>query len=405
MRIVLMPKEKRALIIFFVVLALSGLGLGLSDSVFANFFKDAYHVDAFQRGVIEFPRELPGFLVVFVVSAFSFLGDIRLSIIAQMLSILGLLALGLLTPVFSVMLIFLFVNSMGMHLFMPVSDGIALSFAEKGGFGSMMGRFNGVRIAFTMIAGVLVFFGFKVGFFSFTTPIKLIFLVAAGIFTIILCLLLYMRRLSGAQSKTAKFKLVIRKEYGMFYLLAILFGARKQIMYVYGPWVLIELLGFGADTMALLAITGAAVGIFLMPAVGRWIDRFGTARVMAFEAAAFFIIYAAYGFLSAGLSGGWLLAAGFPVVAAFVINMTDRMTIQFGMVRSVYMCQVAVSPEEVTPTLSVGMTLDHALSILSAFLCGMIWKEWGPQYVFVLAALLSVANFSVARRLKKRVVI
>jgi len=41
------------------------------------------------------------------------------------------------------------------------------------------------------------------------------------------------------------------------------------------------------------------------------------------------------------------------------------------------------------------------LSILGAFLCGFLWKEWGPQYVFVLAALLSVANMAVAMRLKK----
>jgi predicted MFS family arabinose efflux permease len=316
--------------------------------------------------------------------------------------VLGLLAMGLMTPAFGVMLIFLFVNSMGMHLFVPVSDGISLAFAEKGGFGSTMGKFNGVRTACSMIAGVLVFVGFKAGFFSFITPVKLIFLIAAGTFAAVLCLLLVMQRVADPQSKPAKVKLLFRKEYGSFYLLSILFGARKQIMFVYGPWVLIELLGFGADAMALLAIAGAGVGIFLLPAVGRWIDRFGTARIMAFEAAAFFVIYAAYGVLSAGLSAGWLLTAGFPVVAAFAINMLDRMTMQFGMVRSVYMRSIALTPEDVTPTLAAGQTLDHVLSILSAFLCGFLWKEWGPEYVFVLAALLSLANMAVAMGLKKK---
>lgn len=396
-----MQNGTRTLNIFFVVLALTGLALGLSDSVLSNYFKDVYNVDAFQRGIIEFPRELPGFICMFVVSALSFLGDIRLAAIAQALSLVGLLAMGLMTPVFGVMLVFLFVNSMGVHLFVPVSDGIALSFAEKGGFGSIMGKFNGVRTAFSMFAGVLVFVGFKVGFFSFTTPIKWIFIIAAGVFAVILCLLLYMQRASSARSKSAKIKIVFRKEYGTFYLLSILYGARKQIMFVYGPWVLIDLLGFGVDTMALLSIMGAAVGIFLMPALGRWIDRFGTARVMMFEAVAFFIIYIAYGVLSAGLSAGWLISAGLPVAAAFAINMLDRMTAQFGMVRSVYMCQIAKTPEDITPTLSVGLTLDHVLSIFGAFFCGFMWKEWGPQYVFVLAALLSIINMAVAQRLGK----
>ena len=396
----MMWKDKKALRVFFVVLALTGLGLGLSDSVFSNYFKDAYNVDAFERGVIEFPRELPGFLCLFVVSALSFLGDIRLSVIAQALSIIGLLALGLFTPSFGVMLVFLFVNSMGMHLFVPVGDGLAFSLAKEGEFGSILGKFNGVRTAFSMIAGLIVFIGFKTGFFSFITPVKPIFLISAGIFAAVLCMLLLMQRISGARSKPAKISFIFRKEYGPFYLLAILFGARKQIMFVYGPWVLIELLEVGVDTMALLSIAGAAIGIFLLPAVGRWIDRYGTAKIMAFEAAAFIVIYVAYGLLSAGLSIGWLRAAGIPVIAAFAINMTDRMTMQFGMVRSIYMRSIALTPDDVTPTLAVGQTFDHVLSILSAFLCGFLWKEWGPQYVFVLAAILSAINMAVALRLR-----
>ena len=396
-----MHRDKRALRVFFAIIALTGLGLGLSDSVFSNYFKDAYEVDAFQRGLIEFPRELPGLLCMFVVFALSSLGNIRLAVVSQALSIVGLLALGLFTPPFGMMLVFLFINSLGMHLFVPVGDGLAFSLAKEGAFGAIMGKFNGVRTAFSMLAGVMVFVGFKSGFFSFVTETKPIFLIAAGIFAVVLCLLLYMQRIASAPAQTARVKLVFRKEYRSFYLLAILFGARKQIMFVYGPWVLIELLGFGADAMALLAIAGSAVGIFLLPAVGRWIDRFGTARIMAFEAAAFFVIYIAYGVLSAGLSAGWLLAAGVPVVAAFAINMLDRMTMQFGMVRSVYMRSIALAPEHVVPTLAVGQSLDHVLSILSAFLCGFLWTEWGPEYVFVLAALLAVANMTVALRLKK----
>ena len=397
----MMRKESKTLYIFFTVLALTGFGLGLSDNVFSNYFKDVYNVDAFQRGVIEFPRELPGLLCMFVIFALSPLGDIRLSILAQVLSIIGLLALGLLTPAFGVMLVFLFINSMGMHLFVPVADSLSLSFAKEGEFGLILGKFNGLRTAFSMMAGLLVFVGFKTGFFSFTTPVKWIFLLSACIFAVALFLLIFMDRGSGARKKPAGVKLILRREYGTFYLLSILFGARKQIMFVYGPWVLIELFGVGVDTMALLGIAGAGIGIFLIPAIGRWIDRFGTSRIMAFEAAVFFFIYIAYGALSAGLSAGWLFTAGLPLIAAFVINMLDRMTAQFGMVRAIYMRSIARTPEDVTPTLSVGMTLDHLLSILSAFLCGFLWKEWGPEYVFALAAFLSIANMAVALHMKK----
>ena len=36
------------------------------NSVFNNFLNDTYSIGDFQRGLLELPRELPGFLVVFV---------------------------------------------------------------------------------------------------------------------------------------------------------------------------------------------------------------------------------------------------------------------------------------------------------------------------------------------------
>jgi len=323
-----------------------------------------------------------------------------MSMAAHILSVSSLIVLGLFTPAVGVMLVFLFINSLGMHMFMPLGDSLGLNLAGKsnnGSIGTMMGRFNGVRTAFAMIAGILVFAGFKTGFFSFTTPVKLIFLIAAVLLAGVLVLLFFIQLADRELAKPKKVKIVIKKEYRMFYLIAILFGARKQIMYVYGPWVLIELLEFKTDTMALLAIAGGAVGIFFIPAVGRWIDRYGTSRIMTVEAGCFFVIYIAYGILSAGLHNGIFIAAGITVIIAFILNMIDRMTMQFSLVRAVYMRKIAVSEDDVTPTLSLGLSLDHTFSILSAILCGWLWRSLGPQYVFVFAAFIAIANMVVAR--------
>jgi predicted MFS family arabinose efflux permease len=400
-----MNKNRKAVGIFFIIMALTGLALGLSDSVFANYFREAYDTDGFWRGVIESPRESPGIITLFIVASLSFLGDIRLAIIAHVLSVIGLVVLGFLTPPFAVMLVFLFVNSLGMHLFMPLGESLGLKLAGKSSVGTMMGRFSGLRTAFSMTAGILVFIGFRTGFFSFSpdTPVKLIFLISAALFIAIIVLLFALQRINPEIGKSKKVKLIIRKEYSTYYLIAILFGARKQIMYVYGPWVLIELLGFGADMMAVLAILGSAIGIFFIPAVGRWIDKYGTARIMTIEAGGFFLIYAAYGVLSGFLHNNEALrAAGFIVIVAFVLKMFDFMTMQFGLVRSVYMRKIAISEEDVTATLSLGLSLDHILSILCAVLCGWLWRALGPQYVFVFAALLAIANMAVARFCAKK---
>ena len=393
-------KRNKAVIVYMIIVALVGLALGLSDAVWANYFRDAYNVDAWQRGLIEFPREAPGVLGVFILSGLAFLGDKRLSLISMVLSMIGLIVLGLVTPPFSIMLIFLFINSLGMHMFIPLYDSLGMSLAKGGNYGTIMGRFNSIRTGFGMLAALLVFFGFRNGFFSFMRTPMLNFLIAAGLFAIVFCLFLYLMRITE-DTKAAKSHFVFRKRYTKYYILAFLFGIRKQIMFVFAPWVLIELLGFGADYMALLIFVGAGIGVFFLPMVGKWIDKYGTAKIMIIEAAIFIAVYILYAIVSAGLHHGWFLGVTAIVGVAVAINIADRTTMYFGMVRNIYMRSIAVKPEDVTPTLATGMAVDHVLSIASAILCGWIWVEFGPHFVFVFAAVLAAANMFVALSIRK----
>jgi len=394
---------KKAVMIFLTIAALSGIGLGLSDSMLSNFFREAYGADAFQRGMIELPREAPGIIVLFLVSALAFLGDVRLGMIAMALKIIGIFALGFFSPTFNVMLIFLFINSLGMHMFMPLYDSMGMSLAKEGGVGTMLGRLNGMRTAFSMVAAILVFVGFRVGFFSFATPVTLNFVIAGLLFCVIFILLIRIRPLMKP-SAPPKSRFVLKKRYTKYYLLAMIFGARKQVMYVFGPWVLIELLGFGPDLIALLIIGGAGIGIFFIPAVGRWVDKYGPAKVMIAEACIFLVIYIGYGIISAGLHSGQFVGVGIVFAIAVMFNIADRTTMHFGMTRTIYMRSIAAAPEDVTPTLATGMALDHVLTIFAAMLCGFLWRQFGPQYVFVFAGMLSICCILIARSIKKEAV-
>lgn len=399
MKVALFKKTKKEIIVYFLILALTALGLGLSDGIFSNYFKDAYNVNAFQRGLIEFPRELPGILCIVVVSILSFLGDIRIAIIAQLLSFIGIIALGFFTPSFAVMLIFLFINSTGMHLFFPLSDSMGMSLIKSENVGKRMGQFKGVSTAFSMIASVMVFFGFRFGLFSFTTKVKPVFIISAVFFAAVFVLFLYMNRLIKTPIKEdRKLKLIYRKEYKYYYILAIMNGVQKQIVAVYGPWILIELLSKKADTLAILGIIGSFIGIFFIPALGRWLDRYGIRNMLYVDALSFIGVYIAYGLLAAGFSTGFLVKAGIPVILTFGLVILDRMSMQMGMIRIIYLKSIAVKESDITPTLSLGISMDHIVSIICAYIGGVVWSSMGPQYIFFFAAGLSVINLIVARK-------
>lgn len=395
-------KISKSLLVYFFIIALTAFGLGLSGDVISNYFKDAYNVTAYQRGAIEFPRELPGLILIFVVAALSFLSDIRISIIAQIFSIIGITVLGLFTPTFMVMLFFIFLNSMGQHLFMPLQDSIGMSLIKDDNIGRRMGQYKGVYTGFSMLASVLVYIGFKVGFFSFTSKIKWIFLISAFVLTFVLILLIILQRINKSNDiyNQKKLNFIFRKEYKYYYILVVMFGVQKQMMIVYGPWVLIEILNKKADTIAILSIAGSLIGTIFIPAVGRWLDKFGIRTILYADALSYIVVYLLYGLMSAGFVSGKLALVGIPVILTYVLVILDKMSTQFGMVRTIYLRSIAINTADITPTLSLGVSMDHFVSIICAYLGGIVWSVWGPQYIFFLAAALSLVNLYIASKVK-----
>jgi MFS family permease len=385
------------ILMFVILISAVALANGLSDGVYSNYFKEVYNVNSIQRGFIEFPRELPGLLCAVVIGLIGFLGDLRVALIAQILGAVGVTLLGLFTPAFGIMLIFLFINSMGMHLFMPLSDSIGMSLAEPDQIGKRMGQFSSVKAAFGLVAALLVFFGFRFGVFSFDTKIKWIFILSAVIFACAIVMAFIMvSRLKPKRAPRQRRKLVLRKQYRYYYLLTILKGVQKQIAFVYGTWVIVDLLGKKADTTALLTITFTFISIFFLSRIGKWMDRFGIKAMMYFDALTFIIIYIIYGFVVWGIVGGVLPDHGWAVWFIYVLFICDRLSMQIGMVNSIYLRSVAWDHEEVTSTLSMGISLDHFVSIIAAMAGGFVWAKWGSQWVFFLAAAFSLGNLFVA---------
>ncbi|MEN6419651.1 MAG: MFS transporter [Clostridiaceae bacterium] len=395
-------KQKKDLMLFFVVIAAVNLAIGFSDGLFSNYFKDVYNVNGFQRGLIEFPRELPGVIVFFLISAASFFGDITIAVVAQALAAFALFVLGFFTPSFGVMLFFLFISSLGTHLYMPLRDSIGMSLSEQDMLGKRMGQFAGVRFAFLTVAGLAVFFLFRFGVFSFLGGTKWTFVVSAAFYVVAMLLLIKLKRDVGQKRvKREKIKFIFRKEYKFYYILAIVFGVQKQVMLVFGPWVLIETLGQRVDTIVLLGIIASSLGMFFMPQLGKWIDRFGVKKLLYADAFSFIGVYLCYALLTQSFNNGALAKVGLPLILTCALFVIDRLSSQMGIIRTVYLKSIALSDADVTPTLSLAMMMDHVVSILVGVAGGYLWIAVGSQYIFYAVAALSLVNLAVAILVKE----
>jgi MFS family permease len=137
-----------------------------------------------------------------------------------------------------------------------------------------------------------------------------------------------------------------------------------------------------------------------MQSIGRWVDKFGIKTMMFVDALTFIAVYVLYGFVVLGVSSNWLPREGVAAWMVYSLFVMDRLSMQISMVKSVYLRSIARRDDEVTATLSTGLSLDHAVTIVAAVAGGYIWSAWGSHWVFFMAAFFSLGNLVVAWRVR-----
>ena len=393
--------KKMTVRLFTLVVICVGLADGLGAKIFSNYYNEVFHITAVQRGFLEIPRESPGILCMLLVAALSSLGNIWMGMIAQLLSMIGLVVMGCMSPTYGVMLCFLFVQSLGSHFFMPLNDAIAMDLAEKGKVGTGLGRFKGVSTMSAMVAACVIFVGFRTGVFTFADRVILPFVLAAALTAAAIALLAAMLPVMGRGSAAGGRGLLVRREYMPYYMVTLAYGCQKRIRIVFAPWVIINLLGQGADTLALLTIVVHLVGSWMAPQIGKLLDRLGVKRTLWAEAIYILVTFTLMGLVAGMLADGTLTSGGWQSWVVFAAYVVCMLFDQFGMVHSFMMRSIALEPSEVTRTLSVGLGVDHVMAIVASPIMGMIWEGLGVQYVFYLPALSALLQIAASGMLKK----
>jgi len=381
---------KRQMLLFFVTVALLSVVSSVHDSIFNNFLSATFGLSAGERGGLEFPRELPGLLVVLMAGVLSALSVTAIGVVGAIVFGLGMTGLALFGSHYSPMVLMMMVGSAGMHLLQPVGSSVILALSDDSNRGKRMGQAGAIATV-GIIAGtglVWIFFD-RAG-----SPYRLVFLAQAGV-----CLLA--AAVYGAMHiphlHQPRARVVLRKRFGLYYLLEFLFGARKQIFITFGPWVLIRVYGLQASNIAKLLMTAALIGVVFRPLAGMAIDRFGERLVMVVDGLVLAVVCIGYGYA--------MRFAGSPAVAlqiACVCYILDDLLFALGTARSVYLSRMTESPQELTSSLALGVSVNHLASMTIPFFAGMVWDSFGYERVFLGAALLALGIGAVSTRVPRR---
>ncbi len=329
---------KRALLatLFF------GAASGIFTATLNNYLAEVHHLDAEARGWLELPRELPGFLIMFVAGAMlTVFRETQMAAAAMLLTAVGAVGLGYLAPTHAALVIFIVVWSLGDHIIFAVEGPIGLKLATGGQEGRRLGQFGGARNLGTILGVGVIFVLARL----FGDRFSLFYAVAAG--SALVAGVLYSGLTVGRGDLPSR-RLVFKKRYRLFYAISALFGIRKQIFLAFGAWVLVEIHGVSVSTIALLYFIAATIGVIMRPLLGEVIDWLGERTVLAVDELLLLAICLTYAF------AGDLLAGRAVLLALYGAYILDMVLFALRVARTTYLKKIAEEPSDITPTISAG---------------------------------------------------
>ena len=375
---------------FLICLLITGLSYGLYKGMLDNYLAEVVGMGEMDRGITEFFRELPGIALVFILAVCYMLSAETMFKVGAVIMLLGM-GMHAVLPASKVLeTLAICTYSLGEHIQLGMKNTLSLQYARPGRGGAAQGVQNAISQIGTL-AGYLVI----VGAFSLLAgkqPYKLFFALAA-ILAAVSCI--FSLRITGrSETDKNKRRFYFHKKYSKYYMLEMFYGARKQVFFTFGPYVLILFYGAGAAMVSLLFAVSAVACFFAAPMVGRIIDRVGYKTVMVADTLILVIVCFFYGFAH----------HIFPKNVAFFVccinYVLDAVISLASMASNVYVQDLSDSVDETKATISTGVSINHVITIFIALFGGWIWQTLGIETLFMVSAVLGLCNSAYAATIK-----
>jgi len=387
---------------FLGVLIIWGIAYGLNRGIQDNYLAEIIQFTPFERGIVEFFRELPGLLVVLILALlykFTASRIFKMGIAIMTAGIGGMLIIVLGQPpmIKLFVIIFMVIFSTGEHIMMPVRSTISMDLARREKTGIALG-INGSISQLGNIIGLLIVTALFIvlGRYGYSRNdlmgFRIIFAASFALFTASSMIVL---ALEETKLNANRRRFYFARKYTKYYMMEVFYGARKQIFITFAPYVMVLHYETDSSIMALLLALCAGCGILLSPVIGRIIDKLGYKVVMVADTLLLIVVCLLYGYAHQWFPYN---IARIIVYANFIL---DSIISMGSMANNVYVQRISANQEEITATLSTGISVNHVISIFIALMGGWVWRQMGFEQLFTLSAFLGVISSVYAATIKK----
>jgi MFS family permease len=365
-------------------------GFEVWQDVFNNFAVEELHVSAAQMGALQSVREIPGLLGFVLAFLALWLSEMRVMGLSVLLLGIGLVVGGLATGL-GVFIVGTLVMSTGFHFFYPSSSSVVLMGMSQDEAPKVLGWLRSVSTFAAALATVAIWTlvkGAHIG--PVTIPAwgyRNLLIVTGAIVIAGSLLTLRSGRHHGTQRQSRK--IILRREYWLYYALTFLMGSRRHIYTTFAIFLLVQTYKIDVRVTAILFFVNNLINIFTSAQFGKLVARFGERKVLTVNFVGLVIVFLGYAFVPS-----------LPVL--YVLFVLDNVFNGFSLAVDSYFQKIAVGPEEITSNVSVAQTINHLSALVVPLLGAILWEKIAPAATFLAGVAIVVVALVLVQLIRVR---
>ncbi len=341
-------------------------------SLLNNYVVEVASFDGSQIGILQSLREIPGFLAFTVILVIMFIAQQRLAYISMIALGLGVFLTGLYPSALGLYLTTILMST-GFHYLETLNQSLSLQWLDKAKAPIILGKITAAKSFTSLIVFVLIYIMMK--FYSVEYKYVYAFF---GLITSSVAIIAWIGFEHFKDDVVQEKKLVVKKEYWLFYILTFFAGARRQIFMVFAGFLLVEKFGLDIENMVTLLFVNSVLNIYLAPKIGKFITKVGEAVTLKVEYLGLMLVFTSYAFVD-------------NIYFAFFLYVIDNLLFSMAIALKTYFQKIA-DPKDIASASAVSFTINHIAAVFLPFFLGLIWL-YSHSLVFIIGALIGLASF------------
>jgi hypothetical protein len=362
-------------LLVMVICATAGLQGWMA--LFTNYSKEIVGVNGLQIGIAQSVREIPGFLTFLVIYLLVIFKEYRLSAWSVVLMGIGVGLTGFFEGL-SGLLFITFIMSVGFHYFETTNKSLTIQHFDQLQAPVVFARLRGYGALANIGAGTIIWG------LSFIFPYKINFLILGVFFTGAGTYMLFQHPVKEDKNHQ-KPNLVLKKKYGLFYLLNFLSGARRQIFTVFAIFLLVEKYQLSVSVIAGIYVVNYIMNYFTNPMISRAINKYGEKTVLSLENASLVVLFLGYAFID-------------NVYIVIFLYVMDNVFFNFSIGLNTYLQKIA-DKQDFSSLTAVGFTINHISAVVIPLFGGALWLV-DRKLPFITGAVLTLVSLYYTQKIR-----